>query len=406
MEEHIGDLLKYYRGRAGLSQDELAEAARMSRNSIYNYETGKQVPPKARLEDIIEVLKRELPSLDGNKLIAVADKDRMHRRRSWLGDEPEEEVPVQPDTLTPDPDENAAGSLSPSPEAPSTPILSPPAPDETSQPITEAGDTPKRRFTFLPGLLKDTKYKRYIGVIFVLLVFLFLNRTTIRSLLPCRSWNLTSDAQAFSNGKTLSDYFSGHSYGVNPFGDACGNSDTWSFMRLSKNPDKPGLYLLNIYEEVAIGSIGLIQWQSGDESNNEIPAIGINTTNEEKRPVRDAGLKWLAKTIRVHPSVDQEAVIGWRSPIHGIIRISGSLEKLDPKCGDGILWYINLNSTNLAKGNLPKAGERDFSSGEINGGLRNVPVNRGDFIYFIVDSGADEHCDSTSLNIEIANITR
>lgn len=79
----IGDRLKSARVMAGLTQDELASIAGISRISVAKYETGKSEPSASTLADISTALGVSMDSLMGKAPIvfpAEQDKDLMELR--------------------------------------------------------------------------------------------------------------------------------------------------------------------------------------------------------------------------------------------------------------------------------------------------------------------------------------
>ena len=69
-------------------------------------------------------------------------------------------------------------------------------------------------------------------------------------------------------------------------------------------------------------------------------------------------------------------------------------------CGDGIVWYVDKNSSNLAWGAFPDGGAEDLRNG---GGdnLVYIPVAQGDFLYFAVGPGGDICQDWTRLDVSV-----
>ena len=369
MEERFGDLLRDFRERAGLTQEALADESRKGRTTISEYERGDSVPSRTALEDIVTVLEHRLPSLDKKKLFEAAANERAIRRQRRRG--------VQ-DAQPPEDDTQDAGEvILPSPKAPKTGY-----------------------FKLLP---------RHIGRMFILLGVLFLGSALIRLLTPCRTWNLASDTLHFSYGRSL--FLIGDAYGINPFSDTCRNSDVWYFLKRDVSGVKPGPYLLlTEYIDDAWHTKGLMQWQNNKATDNDyLPVIGVNTTGTLQTP---ANIRWPSNAVLVHPHISRDAVVGWHSPIDGAIRIDGSLQDLQVTCGDGISWSIYLNSLEITHGEIDNGGEKDLMDGTMYNGykdLRNIQVNRGDYIYFIINamgsnkSRIDYDCDSTSVDISITN---
>ena len=62
--------------------------------------------------------------------------------------------------------------------------------------------------------------------------------------------------------------------------------------------------------------------------------------------------------------------------------------------GDGIAWFIDHGTTNLAHGAYANGGKQGFQ-------LSEISVLKGDFIYFIVDPNGTYFYDSTGLDLSI-----
>lgn len=111
----------------------------------------------------------------------------------------------------------------------------------------------------------------------------------------------------------------------------------------------------------------------------------------------DVGLKYKPGDILVAPGPDYALVIGWQSPVAGILNIQGRFEHSQNCCDTNsrIQWYVERGlPPDLSKGFqsiLLASGESDFGTpsqlGEFD--LKDLAVKVGDFIYFIVDARAD-----------------
>ncbi len=59
-------------------------------------------------------------------------------------------------------------------------------------------------------------------------------------------------------------------------------------------------------------------------------------------------------SLVVHPAPTVQIVVGWESPIHGMVTVNGSVQHAHPECGNGVQWSLQLrrNATtqNLASG--------------------------------------------------------
>ena len=107
----------------------------------------------------------------------------------------------------------------------------------------------------------------------------------------------------------------------------------------------------------------------------------------------------------MHPAPSQMAVIAWHSPLNGYVSITGGVSDDDPGCGDGILWSIDQNSTNLASGGYPNGGSQTFATGVNGANLNSLPVSVGDVVYVSINPGGNYYCDSTGVDLTISQTT-
>jgi len=206
-------------------------------------------------------------------------------------------------------------------------------------------------------------------------------------------------AQASCSGWNLATEFRLSPDQANPNPDNCGNANVWSFMESSTLVRDPTTYSL-LPEFITDGFFipGIQQWQDAfncsTSCNNKLPTVGINATGTF---LQVGSISWPAGAVIAHPMPTQLAVVGWRSPINGSISISGSFADLDGNCGDGVAWFIDQGTTNLANGSFANGGAQDFQ-------LSDVSVSQGDFLYFIVDPSGGHECDSTALEITLTPV--
>jgi hypothetical protein len=207
----------------------------------------------------------------------------------------------------------------------------------------------------------------------------------------CSTWNLVSDWRLSPNQE-------------NPSRDTCGNLGVWRYMYSTSLTRDPQTYItLPVFVTSTWGIAGLEQWgiNAVTVPDSIPPIVGFNSTDQ----TRSKGLNsWPPHTMRVHPTPNQLSVVGWRSPITASVVITGLASDNNPGCGDGILWYIDKGTTNLASGSFTDGGSQVFSAGTGAGNLTNVAVNQGDYLYFIVHPNTGHGCDSTRLEIGIHTV--
>ena len=155
---------------------------------------------------------------------------------------------------------------------------------------------------------------------------------------------------------------------ANPNPDSYGNSEVWYFMESAPFVRDPSTYtMLPDFISDAFSIEGLEQWHGteGEDPHDKLPAVGINSTGL----VQDLGsssFSWDPGVIRVHPS-DKLAVVGWRSPIDGEVRVRGSFAVMDTGCGNGIAWFVDNDAGTLAQGQMVIPGGVSVLLGNGNG---------------------------------------
>jgi len=204
----------------------------------------------------------------------------------------------------------------------------------------------------------------------------------------CTAWNLATE-------------FRRSPHQANPNPDNCGNANVWYFMESTSLVHDARTYsLLPEFITDAFFVAGIEQWQDlsdcSTSCNDKLPAVGVNATGSAQRIFNIA---WPAGSVRMHPRASRLAIVGWRSPINGSISIAGAFADLDAGCG-GAGWSVDKGTTRLASGAFQSGGGQQFQRS-------GIAVSQGDFLYFIVDPGADGDCgDSTGLKVTITATNR
>jgi hypothetical protein len=111
------------------------------------------------------------------------------------------------------------------------------------------------------------------------------------------------------------------------------------------------------------------------------------------------------KSIAVHPGPASGAVIRWKSPVAGAVRITGRIADADAAAGDGVAWYIDHRTATggreLASGDLPNGGAQALTQGKSGDALAFVEVEPGDSLQLVVMPKAEFTCDTTTVDIVI-----
>ncbi|MFZ0321608.1 MAG: hypothetical protein WAL56_20960 [Candidatus Sulfotelmatobacter sp.] len=188
-------------------------------------------------------------------------------------------------------------------------------------------------------------------------------------------------------------------------------SSRWSY-RFNTTGTRDGDYMLMTYTAPPIpgwtdgsGAVPETYWFA-TSSNEFCPCLGANqltvplTTNYCCGPV-----VLPVGSIFVHPSTLGDlgdTVLSFLAPITGTVTVTYSFTDIDPYGGNGIDWYVDLNSG--LSGDL-FAGTVDSTPGHISTtGLQKfqLAVNKGDRINFIIDARGDASYDSTAIRASVA----
>jgi hypothetical protein len=205
------------------------------------------------------------------------------------------------------------------------------------------------------------------------------------------SWNLAAD---FSHAPAM----------VNPNPDSYGNGHVWSFLESASFAHDPSTYhlLLNSTANAFLIN-GLEGWRGtmAFSGNNVLSLVGINASGVFQQAI---SISWPAGVVSMHPTPTQLVIVGWQSPIHGTVSITGGVTDLDGHCGNGIIWTIDRGSTTLASGSYPDGGQQSFAAGVGGADLSELTVQTGEMLYFIVDPNGEYGCDSTGMDVTITPI--
>ncbi len=176
------------------------------------------------------------------------------------------------------------------------------------------------------------------------------------------------------------------------------NTSTWSY-RYQTGTVRDGIYPLLPTFTAAAGTWSPTNpgaWTLG----GTIPEIGVNQTGSDATFIPGPGsgpFTWPNNTMSVHPGPAELVVLSFLSPSTSFFNIDFSFSDLDPNGGNGINWFVDLNTTNLSMGSFGNGG----ASGMMN--LNNIFVNAGDRINFIVDPNGDFFFDSTQVTATISS---
>jgi len=159
----------------------------------------------------------------------------------------------------------------------------------------------------------------------------------------------------------------------NPAHDQYGNT-VWSYLYSGAAIHDPALYRLLPHFDEQGGRTGA-QWNiAGTGASIVTPLVGV----------RDASMGF-------HPSRDQFAILGWRSPYTGKVSIEFTVRLSDPdaqKGGNGIEWSIDRGNTILQSQVLFYGTDEHAAV--------TTDVAAGDQFYVTINNRGDSNWDSTS----------
>ena len=152
----------------------------------------------------------------------------------------------------------------------------------------------------------------------------------------------------------------------------------------------------------ASGVKGLSSWRG----KADCPNLLVNSTDA---PHTISTLTVPPRSVAVHPGPTNGVVVAWRSPVSGVVRITGRVADADPNGGDGIAWAIDRRGANgpheLAAGDFPNGGAQAFAQGKNANSLQSVTVRQGERIEFIVLPKQNYSFDTTVIDATIAEVS-
>lgn len=168
----------------------------------------------------------------------------------------------------------------------------------------------------------------------------------------------------------------------NPNPDFEGTPDVWHFLSSTGLERDPTTYeLYTNYTGVGTNREG---WDRAEDQ--PLPTVSI--------------LKGVHRVV-LHPGDGTLTVVGWQSPVTGVVLVRGLFEDdRSQTCNgsDGVRWAIDASTdtstTTLASGFLDANASAGFAL--------STAVAEGDFLYFSVHPNGNAVCDTTFLDLTIS----
>ncbi|WP_169976224.1 DUF1592 domain-containing protein [Tautonia rosea] len=132
--------------------------------------------------------------------------------------------------------------------------------------------------------------------------------------------------------------------------------------------------------------------------NPELPNTVANSSDQHVRipgNLRPHG-------IAVHPTPDLRVAAGWRSPIHGSITLSSTVQHAHPECGNGVTWRLELRRPGTRR--RLASGTAQGTAPVTIGPFEKLPVQPGDLVVLSIGARDGNHsCDLTAVDLTISS---
>ena len=139
---------------------------------------------------------------------------------------------------------------------------------------------------------------------------------------------------------------------------------------------------------------GITGWSA--QTPDSLPLVVANSSD------KDELIPGLAKahSVAVHPTPTHYAVVGWQSPIDGVVRVEASIADAHFTCGNGAEWLLQHRTAG-------KTGTLWKGEYEVRGSAMMTPttvaVRKGELLSFLIGPRKGEHtCDLTSITFVIS----
>jgi hypothetical protein len=125
---------------------------------------------------------------------------------------------------------------------------------------------------------------------------------------------------------------------------------------------------------------------------NKTPLLVANSSDQN---VRIPG-NMKAHGVCIHPSPTLSAVVGWKSPFAGAVRIEGKVTHAHPECGNGVTWSLEARR-GITRQKLAEGATRGNQPATF-GPIESFAVQPGDLVSLVIGPRDGNHaCDLTDL---------
>jgi hypothetical protein len=131
---------------------------------------------------------------------------------------------------------------------------------------------------------------------------------------------------------------------------------------------------------------------------NETPNLVANSSGQHVRI--PGNLK--PHSIAVHPSPQLAAVVGWRSPMAGRVRVAAAIQHAHPECGNGVTWALEWR-----RGSIRKRLAGGVAQGPVEvkpPPIESLSVQPGDLVSLLIGPRDGNHsCDLTAVDLTLTS---
>lgn len=114
------------------------------------------------------------------------------------------------------------------------------------------------------------------------------------------------------------------------------------------------------------------------------------------------------RSVAVHPAPDRDVAVGWRSPIAGKVSVRAKVTDAHPSGGNGVEWSIVRDAESgrevLASGAIDRGRSQTIPPPADAARLAAVAVRPDDVVSLVVGARGSYVCDSTSVELTIAEV--
>ncbi len=106
-------------------------------------------------------------------------------------------------------------------------------------------------------------------------------------------------------------------------------------------------------------------------------------------------------SVAVHPSPSVRVAVGWKSPVDGLVKIQGKVQRAHMACGNGVTWLLELRKGRTRQ--RLAAGVAGGPEEHVVGPFEQVRVRKGDLLSLIIGPRDGNHsCDLTAISLSVS----